>query len=66
MEVSAIGTKLKVVLNGSEILGGDVKEVKDFMRKEAPKGLFNPKGYFGFCGHTDPVEFRNIYLREIK
>ena len=66
MEVSAIGSKLKVVLNGSEILEGDVKEVKDFMRKEAPKGLFNPKGYFGFCGHTDPVEFRNIYLREIK
>lgn len=66
MEVTAKGTTLKVSLNGTMILDGDVREVKSFMRKEAPKGLFSPKGYFGFCGHTDPVEFRNVFLKEIR
>jgi len=60
------GTTMVVILNGEKILDGDVKEVKSFMRKEPPKGLLSPRGYFGFCGHTDPVEFRNIYIKEIK
>lgn len=66
MEVTVRGTTIAVVLNGEKILDGDVKEVKSFMRKEAPRGLLSHRGYFGFCGHTDPVEFRNIYIKEIK
>ena len=66
MEVTVRGTTMVVILNGQKILDGDVKEVKSFMRKEPPKGLLSPRGYFGFCGHTDPVEFRNIYIKEIK
>lgn len=66
MEVTARGTTLKVVLNSNTILEGDVRDVREFMRKAPPKGLLNPRGYFGFCGHRDPVEFRNIQLRELK
>jgi hypothetical protein len=65
MEVTAKGSTLKVVLNGSTILEGDVATVREFMRKEPPKGIKNSTGHFGFCGHNDPVEFRNVYIKEI-
>jgi hypothetical protein len=28
-------------------------------------GLLRTKGFFGFAGHNDPVEFRNIYLKSL-
>jgi hypothetical protein len=46
-------------------LDGDVATVREFMRKEPPKGLNITTGHFGFCGHNDPVEFRNVYIKEL-
>ena len=28
-------------------------------------GLHNPSGYIGFLGHTMPVRFRNIRVKEL-
>jgi hypothetical protein len=28
-------------------------------------GAARKEGYFGFCGHEDPVVFRNIYIKRI-
>jgi len=64
-EVTVKGSKIKVELNGSIILDADLSEVKDFMANSPHPGKDRETGYFGFAGHNDPVEFRNIYVKSI-
>lgn len=66
-EVVAKGNKIKVTLNGTVILDGDIKEdAKNgpLDHKEHP-GLFNAKGHIGFLGHGSIVKFRNIRLKDL-
>lgn len=68
IEVSAIGNHMKVTLNGTVITEGDIKEATKngpLDKREHP-GLFNKEGPIILCGHGDPVEFRNIRVKEIK
>jgi len=60
-EVIVNGDHVQVFLNGYKILDTHTKEA-------APDHPFNTitEGHFGFCGHNDPVEFRNIRIREIE
>ncbi|MDR0349784.1 MAG: DUF1080 domain-containing protein [Tannerella sp.] len=67
-EVEAKGNRIKVTLNGTVILDGDIEEaIKNSTPdgKEHP-GLFNKKGRIGFLGHGSPVKFRNIRIKELK
>ncbi len=64
-EVTVQGSKIKVELNGTVILDTDLSEVKEFMADHPHPGLKLPKGYFGFAGHSDPVEFRNIAIKPL-
>lgn len=67
-EVEAKGNHIKITLNGTVILDGDLKEATKNGTpdgKEHP-GLFNKKGYIGFLGHGSPVKFRNIRIKELK
>lgn len=67
-EVVAKGNHIKVTLNGTVILDGDLKEATENGtpdKKEHP-GLFNKKGHIGFLGHGSPVKFRNIRIKELK
>jgi hypothetical protein len=64
-EVTVQGSKIKVELNGTVILDTDLSEVKEFMGDHPHPGLKLPKGYFGFAGHSDPVEFRNIQIKPL-
>lgn len=64
-EVTVQGSRIKVELNGSVILDGDVSEVTDFMGGRPHPGMNLKKGHFGFAGHSDPVEFRNVTLKEL-
>lgn len=64
-EVTVKGSTIKVELNGSVILDGDVSKVTDYMGKGKHLGKMLPKGYFGFAGHSDPVEFRNISIKKL-
>lgn len=68
MEVSAIGNDIKVTLNGTVITEGNIKEAtkEGTLDKREHPGLFNKEGYIVLCGHGDPVEFRNIRVKEIK
>jgi hypothetical protein len=59
-EVTVQGSTLRVELNGSVILSGDLKEVKDFMIDAA--GRNRTQGHFGLAGHSDPVRFRNLRI----
>ncbi len=59
-EVTVKGSKIKVELNGTVILDTDLSHVKEFMANSPHPGKDRTSGYFGFAGHSDPVEFRNI------
>jgi hypothetical protein len=66
-EITASGSKIKVVLNGETIVDADISEFKN---KPTPDGLHHPglhreKGFLGFLGHSDPVRFRNIRVKEL-
>ncbi|MRR23849.1 DUF1080 domain-containing protein, partial [bacterium] len=66
-EVILQGTKVKVILNGTVIVDGDLAgAIVDgtIDGKEHP-GLKNSKGHIGFLGHGSVVKFRNIRIKEL-
>lgn len=65
-EVTVKGPHVIVELNGSKILDADVSKVTEVMGNKEHPGKTLPTGFFGFAGHQDPVEFRNIEIKEIK
>jgi HEAT repeat protein len=67
-EVIANGDNIKVILNGTTILEGNIREAAKNGTadgKDHP-GLFNKKGHIGFLGHGSVVKFRNIRIRELQ
>ena len=64
-EVTVIGSTIKVELNGNVILETDLSQVKDIMANSPHPGKDRTQGYFGFAGHSDPVEFRNVRIKEL-
>ncbi|HEX4130753.1 MAG TPA: DUF1080 domain-containing protein [Pirellulales bacterium] len=64
-EVTVKGPTIKVELNGSPILEGDVSKVTDFMHGTDHPGLTRTTGHFGFAGHNEPVAFRNIRIKRL-
>ncbi|SMO80806.1 HEAT repeat [Saccharicrinis carchari] len=66
-EVIANGDHIKITLNGTVILNGNLREATKNGTadgKEHP-GLFNKKGHIGFLGHGSVVKFRNIRIKEL-
>jgi len=59
-EITVQGSKIKVELNGYVILDADMAKVK---KKHAGKD--RKSGFLGFAGHNDPVEFRNVQVKEL-
>ncbi|MCG8649321.1 MAG: DUF1080 domain-containing protein [Pirellulales bacterium] len=64
-EVTVVGSKIKVEVNGSVILDTDLSEVTEYMGGRPHPGKDRTSGFFGFAGHHDPVEFRNISIKEL-
>ena len=64
-EVTVDGSTIKVELNGSVILDTDLSKVTEYMAGSAHPGKDRTSGFFGFAGHNDPVEFRNISIHEL-
>jgi hypothetical protein len=67
-EVTAHGPHIKVVCNGQTIVDGNIEEASKngTIDKQDHPGMKNTSGYIGFLGHGDPVEFRNIRVKELK
>jgi hypothetical protein len=59
------GHTIKVELNGYVVINADVSTVTEFMGKHGHPGLMRTSGSFGFAGHSDPVEFRNIQIKKL-
>lgn len=64
-EVTVRGSELTVELNGTVIMHGDVEKVRGYMHGSPHPGKMLKSGYFGFAGHNDPVEFRNIVIKSL-
>ncbi len=67
-EVTCVGRKIKVVLNGEAIVDADLDEAtKDgtLDGRDHP-GVKRTSGHIGFLGHGARVEFRNLRVKEVK
>lgn len=64
-EVTVNGSTIRVELNGNVILNADLSKVTEFMDERPHPGKDRTSGYFGFAGHSDPVAFRNISIKEL-
>jgi hypothetical protein len=64
-EITAAGSRVKVVLNGETIVDADLNSVTDEAVLKKHPGLRRSRGHIGFLGHGTRVEFRNIRVREM-
>ncbi len=64
-EIEVRGQKIKVTLNGTKILDMDIDTFDRSQIAKPPKGLDRRKGFVGFAGHTDPVEFRSFKVKRL-
>ncbi len=66
-EVEIRGTRIKVMLNGTVIVDGDIAEASKngtLDGRDHP-GLKRSAGYIGFLGHGSELKFRNIRIRDL-
>ena len=66
-EITAQGTHIKVVLNGTVIVDGDIAGPRDngTMDHNDHPGLKNASGHIGFLGHGSILKFRNIRIKDL-
>lgn len=63
--ITVTGSRIVVELNGFQILDTDLSKVKAFMANHPHPGMTRTEGHFGFAGHNDPVEFRNVRIKSL-
>lgn len=66
-EVIVKGPKIKVVLNGTTILDGDLTEARKngtLDHKDHP-GIHRTSGYLSFLGHGSVLSFRNMRIKDL-
>ena len=64
-EIYFKGSHIKINLNGTIILDQDVSKIDLSKVKKVPKGVNRSKGFIGFAGHSDPVQFRNVRIKNL-
>lgn len=64
-EVTVKGSTVKVELNGTVILNADLSTVTEFLAGRPHEGKDRTSGHFGFAGHGDAVEFRNVLIKRL-
>jgi hypothetical protein len=66
LEVTVQGPTIRVELNGTRILDGDLSQVTEFKDDTPHPGKDRRGGHFGLAGHSDPVAFRAIRIKTLK
>ena len=66
-EVTVKGSTIKVELNGTVILDCDLSKVdmSTVMANHPHPGKDRTSGFFGFAGHNDSLEFRNVLIKTL-
>ncbi len=65
IEIQAMGRHIRVILNGQEVVDGNLNDVRDTETLRRHTGMFRDRGHIGFLGHDTHVEFRNIRIHEL-
>ncbi len=63
IHITAKGRRVTVELNGVKTVDADLDEHKDAFK--AHPGLTRAKGHIGLQSHSNRVEFRNIYVKDL-
>lgn len=66
-EVTAKGSRITIVLNGTTIVDGDIAGPRDngTMDHNDHPGLKNKTGHIGFLGHGSELKFKNIRIKDL-
>ena len=64
-QVTVVGSTIQVELNGNLILNADVSKTDKYLGDKPHPGKDRTSGHFGFAGHNDPVEFRNVSIKDM-
>jgi hypothetical protein len=66
-EVTVRGSRIAVELNGTVILDTDLAAVDPaaILANKPHPGKDRARGFFGFAGHNDPVEFRAVFIKSL-
>jgi hypothetical protein len=64
-EVVVQGPHYTVTLNGTVIVDADVSAITAPVDGRPHPGKDRTEGSFGFCGHNDPVEFRDVRIKRL-
>jgi len=66
-EVTVKGSTIKVELNGTVILDADLSKVdmETVMAHSKHPGKDRTSGFFGFAGHHDPVQFKEVEIKKL-
>jgi hypothetical protein len=66
-EVYVKGTQIRITLNGTIIVDGDIAGPRDngTMDHNEHPGLKNSTGHIGFLGHGSVVKFKNIRIKDL-
>jgi hypothetical protein len=66
-EVTVKGSTIQVELNGTVILNADLATVDmaTVMAKKPHPGKDRKRGFFGLAGHNDPVEFKDLAIKQL-
>ncbi len=62
--VRAEGSKVTVELNGAKVVDGDVSGHPEALARHP--GIRRKAGFLGLQSHSEPVEFRNLAIRELR
>ncbi len=67
-EVIVDGTKIKIVLNGTTIVDGDIADsiLNGTLDGKDHPGLKRKTGHIGFLGHGSELWYRNIRIKELE
>lgn len=65
-EISAIGRRIRITINGQTVVDQDLNDVTDPAVLMSHAGLLRPSGAIGFMGHgPSEVRFRNLRIRDL-
>ncbi|MDR1960586.1 MAG: DUF1080 domain-containing protein [Planctomycetaceae bacterium] len=66
MEILCDGTRVKITINGKDVVDVKVDEIKTpYPDHRDHPALRNTAGYIGFLGHNHELEFRNLRIKTL-
>ena len=65
MEITAIGRRVRVVINGKDVNDANLNAVLDPATLAEHPGILRESGHVGFLGHDSLVKFRNVQIADL-